>query len=1050
MVKASTPMPASRGAFLALTSHIMHHAFSFDPMLAMGVSKVDSLPHQIEAIYDHVLTKPRIRYMLAHDPGAGKTIMAGLLIKDLLMRNMIKRVLVVVPGQLREQWRWELGHRFGKDFEIVDRDTFSQKGSMDAWNGNLLITSIDFAKREDVLKSLADARFDLVVVDEAHKMSAYAYGRVTSKTQRYRLGETLSTSSRHVLFLTATPHKGDSQNFRLLLDLLEPGFFSAAGMIESSVKEGNNPVFLRRAKEDMVGFDGTPLFVPRTVYTPDVRLTDPEKSLYDAMSRYVTEQYNLATRSVKSHNITFALIILQRRFASSIYALVKSLKRRLDKLEQLEKDAEDMPVPDVTDEYIEKMDEMSEKDRWEEEKKWELISAAQNIDDLRNEIDVIADLLQQAQKVIGSEAKLFQLKETLEELDKTNADEKVLVFTESKDTLDYLVQHVQSWGYSVNTIHGSMSNQERKDAESVFRDSTRIMVATEAAGEGINLQFCRIMVNYDLPWNPNRLEQRMGRIHRYGQRLSVSIFNLVAADTREGEILVRLFEKLDDIRSAMGNDKVFDVISDIVPGKSLAQLMLDATVRSMQQTQIISKLDEIVGDAKNIRDQMHDRFTSKSIDSTKLKAMQAAVNEKRLVPEYARSIFEDVITAAGGTVQDGSDYEGRSARVDVPSCVVEGLHDNHKNNNNNLHAVFDAETHEQIPDADLVTFGHPVFDAAIDWSIKQLGSYALDGTALARDHTGRLDGHMAFYTGDVIYGTGEHVSSHVVACMVDSNTGQARRVSPLVMLDLDWIDGTGDSKVRHGTTAKNDASELTADHNMSKDAMDAAINELESYANKVADQGRIQAEMAQKYGLRSLDSLLDIIETDVMRLLEKKRRGIRTDLAIYNKREDRKKYKTARQDLERRIASAVDLKVTNVTLVGVIRVLSDDESEAARKLKAWALDVVVKFEKWHERTPQDVSGEGHGFDIRSSGERGGIRHILAVVDEEGDEWVDFTLNEWLKARTLRDSYYLYLMRKGREYPLQLSDPAHALTPTRHGMMYRVRTEQIVALSVVED
>ena len=1030
-------------AFLSLELQRLRRAFSIDPMLAMSVSRVDSLPHQIEAVYGHVLRKPRIRYMLAHDPGAGKTVMAGLVLKDLMMRGMIRRVLVVVPGQLREQWQWELRHRFGEDFGIVDRDVFSQKGGIGAWDGDLLITSIDFAKRDDVLRSIADARFDLVIVDEAHKMSAYSYGRATSKTRRYHLGEALSASSRHMLFLTATPHKGDSQNFRLLLDLLEPGFFSAAGMIEESVREGNSPVFLRRAKEDMVGFDGAPLFVPRTVYTPDVRLTKAEKSLYGAMSKYVAEQYNLATRSVKSHNITFALIILQRRFASSIYALTRSLKRRLDKLEYLEGAAEGVPLGDVAEDYVERVDEMSERDRWEEEQKWELISAAQNMEELRAEIEVISGLIQQAQQVLGSEAKLFQLKETLERLDGTYPDEKVLVFTESKDTLDYLVQHIRSWGYGVNTIHGSMGSHERKEAESVFRDDARVMVATEAAGEGINLQFCRLMINYDLPWNPNRLEQRMGRIHRYGQKLPVFIFNLVAADTREGEILVRLFEKLDDIRSVMGNDKVFDVISDIVPGKSLAQMMLDATVSSRRQKQIISELDDMVGDAAGIKEQMQDRFVAKRIDGARLGAMRDDVLEKGLVPEYARGLFCDIVREAGGSVLDGGDPEGRTVRIRLPQGLRPGGdgddNDNDDDDEAYMTAVFDTDAHEQFPDAELVTFGHPAFGAALDWAADRFAERAAGGTAAARDPTGRLDGYLVLYAGSVSYGTGEHVSSHVVACMVSPKTGKARSVPPSVALDLDWLGGGGDSGAAAPAAG-------AADRAREAGAAEAE-RELGSYADAVAKYGRAQAAMAQKYGLRSLDSLLDAIEADVMRLLEKKMRGTKVDLAIYNKRKDRKKYREARRGLERRIESEADLRVGRASPIGVVRVIPGSAAEAARKRSA--LDAAMEFEAARGRAPENVSGEGRGFDIRSAAGRAGggggdTLYILAL--KEADGWVEFTYNEWLRAGMMHDRYRLYMVRSGMQEPVMLPDPAHALSPVRRGTMYRVSAEQVRKLS----
>ena len=1037
MAQDYAKLPLSHRAFLALESQRMMHALSFDPMLAMRISGVDSLPHQIEAVYEHALKKPRIRFMFAHDPGAGKTIMAGLVLRDLELRGVIRRILVVVPGQLREQWKWELKQRFGMDFTIIDREAFSEKGGRDAWGGGHLITSIDFAKRNDVLRSLAGVKFDMVVVDEAHKMSAYSYGRTTSKTKRYHLGEVLSVSSKHMLFLTATPHKGDAQNFRLLLDLLEPGFFSKAGMIEESVGEKNNPIFLRRVKEDMINFDGTPMFVPRTVHTPDVPLSDTEKSLYENMSKYVAEQYNLATRSVKGHNIAFALIILQRRFASSLYALVKSLKRRLAKLEQLERSAEGISPDDLVSDSMENVDEMSEKERWEEEQKWELISAAQNMEELRDEIGIIASLIQQAEEIVGSESKLSQLKKTLEELDRTYPDEKMLIFTESKDTLDYLVQHVCSWGYTANTIHGSMSAHDRREAEDVFRNETRIMVATEAAGEGINLQFCRLMVNYDLPWNPNRLEQRMGRIHRYGQKLPVFIFNLVAADTREGEILIRLFEKLEDIKAIMGSDKIFDVISDIVPGKSLSQLLLDATVRSRKQTRIISDLDAIIGDPELVKDQMQDRFTSQRIDSLKLETLKQAVVETSLVPEYARRLFCDIVSAAGGNVRDGG-TEGRTAHVRIPARIHA---DSNGNAPQDVLAVFDTGARAEFPDSELVTFGHPAFDASLQWAVSQFAADA-GRIATARDPTGRLDGYLMFFTGNVLYSTGEHVASHMVACAVGPDSGQASPISPSVILDLDWNDYGADNGVQHDDAAPA-APALEA-------ALEAATLEMQSHAERVAVHGRIQAKMAQKYGLRSLDSLLDQIEADIIKLLEKKIRGIKTDLAIHNKRKDRTKYRTARFDLERRIESDVNLEIGKISPIGIVRVVPDPAVDARDKMSAVA--IAENMENKRGRVPENLHGKHLGFDIRSTGTDGikhKTRYILAIWNPKG-KWVDFTANEWLKARMLQDSFYLYVVHDGKPAVTFVSDPAHTLNSVRHGFMHRVSAEHILAYALPLD
>ncbi|MDE0090967.1 MAG: DEAD/DEAH box helicase [Thaumarchaeota archaeon] len=317
-------------AFLALEAKRFWYAFEYDPVLGMSVSRVDPLPHQIEAVYGHVLKKSRIRFMLAHDPGAGKTIMAGLIIKELELREGRKRVLIVVPGQLREQWRWEMQDKFDDGFEVVDRAYFEANGRGDAWRGDHLITSIDFAKREDIADSLRRAgRFDMAIVDEAHKMSAYSQGNSTSKTRRYRLGEVLSANTEHLLFLTATPHKGDTKNFQLLLDLLEPGYLAGEGMIESSIRRGDNPLFLRRAKEDMRDFENMPLFMPRSVETPDVRLSAKERALYNAMSKYVKEQYNLALQSSKGHNVTFALIILQRRGRMDAWCFTKRVHLHL-------------------------------------------------------------------------------------------------------------------------------------------------------------------------------------------------------------------------------------------------------------------------------------------------------------------------------------------------------------------------------------------------------------------------------------------------------------------------------------------------------------------------------------------------------------------------------------------------------------------------------------------------------------------------------------------------------------------------------------------------
>ena len=475
--------------FLALESKRYRFASLYDPLLAMNASKVDPLPHQIEAVYSDVLKLPRIRFLIADDPGAGKTIMAGLILKELKLRNLVKRILIVVPGHLKDQWRRELKERFEESFIMIDRGLIDAHYAENVWEReNQIITSIDFAKREEILPSLASARFDLIIVDEAHKMSAYRYGDKSVKTNRYRLGEILSRSTDHLLFLTATPHKGDPENFRLFLDLLEPGFFATKELLQESIRNKDNPLFIRRIKEDLKDFEGRPLFLPRYVATVGFRLSDDEKVLYNDVSRYVKEQYNKALMSEKRRNVAFALIILQRRLASSTYAIFKSLERRKERLENLIKGAE---RPDVTEKVFDfdEVEDMSEEDRWKEEELWETLSVAGNRQELEREIATLGELIQKAESIIQSEKeeKLLQLKASLEKLSKKYPNKKILIFTEAKDTLDYLERKLKSWGYLVNVIHGGMKLEERVDAEKIFKNETQVLVATEAAGEGINL-----------------------------------------------------------------------------------------------------------------------------------------------------------------------------------------------------------------------------------------------------------------------------------------------------------------------------------------------------------------------------------------------------------------------------------------------------------------------------------------------------------------------------------------------------------------------------------
>ena len=489
--------------FLNIEAHRIRLAHQFDPRLAVSVSQVDPLPHQIEAVYRHALQMPRMRFLIADDAGAGKTIMAGLILKEMQQRGLVERVLVVAPGHLKYQWQREMKERFNTPFTLVNRQVIRSSWGENVWQEHpRAIASIDFLKQDDIKATLQTARWDLVIVDEAHKMSAYVYetknGTEIDKTQRYRTGEVLSKQSEHALFLSATPHKGDEDNFRLFLDLLRPGFFANKELLEESVERGENPLFIRRLKEDMKTFDGEPLFPPRHVQTMPFQLTDAEMRLYNEVTSYIKNYYDQAK---EKRHIAFAMVILQRRLTSSVHAILSSLKRRQKKLheylkypEKIARQEEEYREVDALDE--EEIADLSEEERNEVERKLEEMTIARNIDDVEREVQELEGLIEQAERVKSQEIE-SKLRTLRDDILAQLGDRKLLIFTEHKDTLWYLEEKLKNWGYTVTLIHGGMHLDARVDAEAEFKNQSQIMVATEAAGEGINLQFCSLMVNYD-------------------------------------------------------------------------------------------------------------------------------------------------------------------------------------------------------------------------------------------------------------------------------------------------------------------------------------------------------------------------------------------------------------------------------------------------------------------------------------------------------------------------------------------------------------------------
>lgn len=587
-----------------LQYYILKTEDKFSKSRARGNKKIIPLPHQIEAVYSRMLQSPQVRYLLADDPGAGKTIMSGMLIRELIARQAAERILILVPPLVLKQWQEELKDKFGEEFTIVNRSLLNSSSEVNPFESHdKMIASIYWASREEIKAYILKAQFDLVIVDEAHKMAAYTHGvkkRKVNRTKIYQLGESLLRHTEHCLLLTATPHKGDKENFRHLMSLVDHDIFSRLNTGDS-IYEKSNPFVIRRLKETMKNFDGTPLFPKRTTTTITFDLSYGERELYEDVTAYAREHFNRAKQNNKP-NVAFAMMILQRRLSSSLDAIYLSLKRRKEKLQEL---LESELTANKSVEPFE-YDELSTEEQEEVETLVEGETDVIDIEELMLEIEILDELVRKAEMLVNQdiERKYIELEETLFGEDGLlSKGEKILIFTESKDTLYYLERKLLQHVPEIAKIVGSFSMDQRREQVERFQNDVQIMLATDAGGESINLQFCNQMINYDIPWNPNRLEQRMGRIHRIGQKNEVFVFNLVAKNTREGDVLIRLLDKMEQMRTDLGQDQVYDFIGEVLEENNidLSHLMEEAISGR-------ENLDELIAQMEKTLSEEHERL----------------------------------------------------------------------------------------------------------------------------------------------------------------------------------------------------------------------------------------------------------------------------------------------------------------------------------------------------------------------------------------------------------------------------------------------------------
>jgi superfamily II DNA or RNA helicase len=1005
-------------------------AYEYDPFFGLSLSRVDPLPHQLDAVYNHMLKAWRCRFLLADDAGAGKTIMAGLLLKELKLRGLVERVLIVCPANLAFQWRRELKDRFEEDFELITGYRLREAYAVNVWNQHSqIITSMDLAKLDYVLPSVQQAEdWDLVIVDEAHRMSARD---VEHKSERYRLGELLRDKTAHFLLLTGTPHKGDPENFCLFLQLLDQEAYADVRSIQEAMQRREAPFYLRRTKEAMVSFpqrqpDGTwvarKLFTKRIPHTVAFELTGEEFALYRAVTDYVKTQSRRAAEQgddKRARAVGFLMAMYQRRMASSTYALKESLRRRYKKLkEQLEvaRQTEETPIPELPPE--EEWEEMEAAAREELEQKLEQVTLARRRPELEAELKEIEALVALAERVEGKEVKLASLRRQLTEQGIfSDRSLRLLIFTEYKDTLDYLVKTLREWGLSVGYIHGGMKPGSRDEpgtrlyAEREFWDlKTQVLVATEAAGEGINLHCCNILFNYDIPWNPARLEQRMGRIHRYGQTKECLIFNFFARNTVEGRVLEKLLDKLQEIRDALEDDAVFDVVGEVLPANQIERLLRDFYAGLLGEEDLHARLEVAVNkeDFERICRSALEGLAKRSLNLPLLVEQRALAKERRIVPETIARFFKNAAEHIGIDLKavKGQKQAFRVGRLplflyDLTRGREWRLPPLAKNYDR---ITFERETSEDDPRFEWVTPGHPLFEAVRRKIEEDALPHFQQGVVfydLQREEPSLLE----LYTASVADGTGKTLHQRLFV-VETTGTGERRLREPTYILDL-----VAPEKV------PNEIPQIPQDHQASQaflfqHALQPFLKEVLVERQKDLDLVERHVRLCFEELIKKRDEILakhllakdqgdpgveGLIEIESQKLLELQRRRDRRLGEIKRQRA------LSLQGIER-LGVALVLPHPARIAPEISTLVPDAETERR------AMEAVIIYEQARGCRVEDVHRLNLGYDLRSLHPETGELRLIEVKGIGGSSGtICLTPNERRVAEDRRDVYWLYIV-----------------------------------------
>ncbi len=1049
-------------------------AYEYDPYFSLSIARIDPLPHQLEAVYDYFLNSPRIRFLLADDPGAGKTIMAGLLLKELKVRGLVQRTLIVTPANLSFQWQRELKDKFRENFEVIRSDVLRANYGSNPWQErNQVITSVSWVSRvEDARESLLRSHWDLIIVDEAHKMSAYAEDR---KTLAYRLGEDLSSMTDHYLLMTATPHKGDPKNFCLFLELLDRDVYADVASLEEAMRRNSAPFYLRRTKEALVTFpdpdDGQvrKIFTKRDVQTVNFAIDADEWEFYNALTHYVEDQSIKAATdtSARGRAVGFTMAMLQRRFASSVHAARRTLERMRDKRQRILENPEAYREAQLSKRLPDDFEDLPEDEQQRIVSDLEDVVVSIDPAVLRFEIQRLNGLIDQARGLEQREveSKLVRLREVISDAGIfDDPKKKLLIFTEHKDTLDYLVGKLRDWGLSVTQIHGGMKIGDRDTqgtrihAEREFRESHQILVATEAAGEGINLQFCWFMINYDIPWNPVRLEQRMGRIHRYGQEHDCLIHNFVAGNTREGRVLQKLLDRLREIRSELGTDQVFDVVGEIFPSNMLERLFRDMYAQRASVPDIEARIvrDVDASRFRSITESTLEGLAKRELNLSAIVGKSAEARERRLVPE----VIEDFFIQSGPLVgvrpretRAGSHVYrlGRIPRSLWPTG--ERLEPRFGRLGREYGRIaFDKALLTDDPTLEWVTPGHPLFESVRE-EVSERAQHDLQRGAVFYDLQRAAPARLDVFSASVRDGRGNELHRRLFVVETGMDGAMAVR-QPTIFLDL--------------VPAQSDGSLPEDGHLPGRDAVERELVEraLNPFLREVAEQREREIGTIQRHLEISLNELINRQNVRLAELMMQQEIGDTSSPVAANIKTTEDRLDELNGRLEQRIA---DLRRERHCTIGDIRhhgrawVLPHPERDTPGirpmvsdpEIERIAVDAVIAFEEARGYSVQSVEAENRGFDLISR--KAHPEDPQTVIDVRFIEVkgraqvgeVALSANEYRTAERLKDDYWLYVVYNCATKPEVhvIRNPARlGWAPVRVIEHYHVGAEKILEAS----